>query len=205
MADIEKIEMEVVGITYTQVSSGAYALLLREAHGKRRIPVVVGLAEAQAIAMRLEHVTPPRPISHDLMVSIMHAHGIILKEVVIYRFKDGVFLSELVMHDALGQETRIDSRTSDAVALAMRTGAPIYALAPVVQLAGFEIEELTTDGGTPKRPHAKLEDMSVEQLQKVLDRAVSKERYERAAQIQRLIERKLSEQPDNKAQHGNEE
>ena len=95
----DKIELKVLGITYNPVQSGAYALLLRELDGPHRIPVVVGVAEAQSIAMRLENIVPPRPMSHDLMVSVFHVFGISLEEVFIYKFSEGVFMSQLQLND----------------------------------------------------------------------------------------------------------
>ena len=122
-----KIEMDVLGITYSQIQQGAYALLLKQRDGDMRVPIVVGVSEAQSIAMRLEHVIPPRPMSHDLMVSMFHAFGISLDEVVIYKFSEGVFMSRLKLSNN-EHNLELDSRTSDAVALALRTNAPIYTI-----------------------------------------------------------------------------
>jgi bifunctional DNase/RNase len=117
-----RVELKVLGITYSQVQKGAYALLLSQVDGPYRIPVVVGVAEAQSIAMKLENIIPPRPMSHDLMVSLFHAFGISLEQVFIYKFHDGTFLSELTLKGK-DAEITLDSRTSDAIALAVRTDA----------------------------------------------------------------------------------
>ena len=119
-----RMRLTVLGITRSQVQSGAYALLLDVDDCQRRIPIVVGVAEAQSIAFWLEHVQSPRPLTHDLMVSMMHAFQIGITEVEIYRFSEGVYYSHVSMAAADGTEVQLDSRTSDAIALALRTGAP---------------------------------------------------------------------------------
>ena len=121
----DKIRLKVLGISYSQIQSGAYALILAQADGPYRIPVVIGASEAQSIAIRMENIIPPRPMTHDLFVSFAHAFGVELKEVLIYKFEDGIFSSELTFTDGERQVV-IDSRTSDAIGIAMRTKAPIY-------------------------------------------------------------------------------
>ena len=100
----KRIKLKVLGITYSQIQSGAYALVLAEETGTRRIPIIIGTAEAQSIAIQLEHLTPPRPLTHDLFVSFANAFGIKLKEVFIYKFEEGVFNAELVFEDKEGNE-----------------------------------------------------------------------------------------------------
>ncbi len=177
--DNGRIGLTVLGITRSQVQSGAYALLLAVDGGQRRIPIVVGVAEAQSIAFWLEHVQSPRPLTHDLMVSMMHAFQIGITEVEIYRFSEGVYYSHVSMAAADGTEVQLDSRTSDAIALALRTGAPIYATREVVELTSFKSDSACTH---------------LTYLRKRLNRAVADERYEDAAAIQKLIkecERKM--------------
>lgn len=106
-----RIKLKVLGITYSQIQNGAYALVLAEEEGPHRIPIIIGTAEAQAIAIRLEHLVPPRPMTHDLFVSFAHAFGIRLVEVFIYRFEDGVFSSELLFDDG-ERQIRVDSAKS---------------------------------------------------------------------------------------------
>lgn len=115
-----RVRLEVLGITYNQIQNGAYVLVLAEMDGPRRIPIVIGTAEAQSIVMRLGNKIPPRPMTHDLFVSFAHGFGVRLVEVFIYSFKDGIFASELLFDDG-ERQMRIDSRTSDAIAIALRT------------------------------------------------------------------------------------
>lgn len=186
----DKVELKVLGITYNPVQSGAYALLLREVDGPCRIPVVVGIAEAQSIAMRLENVIPPRPMSHDLMVSMLHAFGISLEEVFIYKFSEGVFMSELQLNDGT-QQLSLDSRTSDAIALALRTGAPIYTTREIVEKTGIVMEMKDAAGnrveGSAMPPLSK---MPLDMLKKRLQECVESEEYERAAEIQAIIKQR---------------
>lgn len=179
-----RMRLTVLGITRSQVQSGAYALLLDVDDCQRRIPIVVGVAEAQSIAFWLEHVQSPRPLTHDLMVSMMHAFQIGITEVEIYRFSEGVYYSHVSMAAADGTEVQLDSRTSDAIALALRTGAPIYATREVVELTSFKSDSADTAAH-----------MRLNSLRKRLSRAVAEERYEDAAAIQKQInecERNLS-------------
>ena len=120
----KKVKLRVLGVSYNQIQSGAYALILVEEGGKFRIPVVIGAAEAQSIAAKLENVQLPRPLIHDVFHMMTHAFGIIVKEVFIYKFQRGVFYSEITFADG-DREVRIDSRTSDAIAIALRTNKPI--------------------------------------------------------------------------------
>ena len=193
---MEKILLNVLGITYSQVQQGAYALLLEQDGGPYRIPVVVGTAEAQAIAVKLESVVPPRPLPHDLMVTMSHAFGIRLDEVFIYKFEDGVFLSELSLSGQSRQIT-LDSRTSDAIALALRTGAPIYTTPEVMEQTGFVFnpdDKPQRKAPRPRRSSKKksgdLEGLSIEQLEDMLARCVEQEEYEKAAVIKAAIQDK---------------
>lgn len=183
---MEKIELEVMGITAGQIQSNVYALQLREVNGNRRIPIVIGSPEAQSIALRLEQIIPPRPLSHDLTVSVFHAYGIELQEVMITRFEQGVFYSELSLVDSEGRQVEIDARVSDAIALALRTGARIFTTPEVMDKTSFVVEEYETATGQKKKP-PRLEDMSDERLQHRLQRAVERENYELAAAIQRIL------------------
>ena len=190
-----KIEMDVMGITYSQIQQGAYALLLRQRNGDLRVPIVVGTSEAQSIAMRLENVIPPRPMSHDLMVSMFHAFGISLDEVLIYGFKDGVFMSRLKL-STNEHDLELESRTSDAIALALRTNAPIYATQEVLDKTGFVIKD-SDDGKVAVKPKRSLNDLTLEELQRKLQQAVKKEKYELAASIQKAINIKLGNELHN--------
>lgn len=136
----KKIKLKVQGLTGSQVQSGAYALILSEVDGPHRIPIIVGMAEAQSIAMALEHLTPPRPLTHDLFVTFTHSFGILLQEVYIYKFLDGVFYAELVLFDG-ERQVRIDSRTSDAIAIALRLKVDIFTSEEVLDECGLIFEK----------------------------------------------------------------
>ena len=189
MENEKLIELKVLGITRSEVQPGAYALLLENADSTpdqaRRIPIVVGTAEAQSIAMHLEQVVPSRPLTHDLFVSLFHVYGIELQRVVIYSFKDGVFAAMLHVANAT-ITVEIDSRTSDAIAIALRTGAPIYTTPEVMEHTSYEWRK---DGDY--KP-VRLEDLPVEKLEKRLQHYVDKEQYEKAAKIQKIIAQKTN-------------
>ena len=121
-----RIRLRIMGISYNPVRSGAFALLLADEEGEKRIPILIGASEAQAIGIKMQGVIPPRPMTHDLFCSLGQAFGIQLEEVFIYRFEDGIFSSEITFRDREGKEAVLDARTSDAVAIAVRVGAPIY-------------------------------------------------------------------------------
>ena len=125
-SDNRRVRLRVLGISYSQIQSGAYALILAQTDGPYRIPVVVGAAEAQSIAIKMEGVVPPRPMTHDLFAAMSQAFGIVLKEVFIHKFEDGIFSSELTFVDPAGQEVVLDARTSDAIAIAMRRLADFH-------------------------------------------------------------------------------
>ena len=189
----DKVRLKVLGITYSQVQQGAYALVLEQVGGPYRIPVVVGVSEAQSIAVRLENIVPPRPMPHDIMVSMSHGFGISLDEVFIYKFDDGVFLSELRFSND-HRSIAIDSRTSDAIALSLRTGAPIYTTREILEQTGFIIpdEEIKKDEKTGEEEPAeiRLDKLAVVELEKMLAGCVEREEYERAAEIKAVIDRK---------------
>lgn len=186
------IELKVLGITRSEVQAGAYALLLENADSTpdeaRRIPIVVGTAEAQSIAMRLENVVSPRPLTHDLFVSMFHVYGIEIEGVTIYSFKEGVFAS--MLHVSNGTtKVDIDARTSDAIAIALRTGSPIYTTPEVMSLTSYEWRR---DGDYKSHRPVRLEDLPVEKLEERLQHYVDKEQYERAAKIQKIIAQKTN-------------
>lgn len=199
----DKIPLRVMGLSYSKLQSGAFALILAQIDGPYRIPVVIGAAEAQSIAIVLEGVTPPRPMTHDLFESFTHAFGIRLQKVFIYKFEDGIFSSELTFTDD-ERTVKIDARTSDAIAIALRTKAPIYTTAEILAETGFVMDEDTEagesdvenegnsvaeeDSNYPQQP--KLENMTLEELQRTLDKLIDNEEYEEAAKVQRIIDMK---------------
>ncbi|WP_446786128.1 bifunctional nuclease family protein [Macellibacteroides fermentans] len=206
-----KIKLRVQGLTNSQVQSGAYALILAEEDGKRRIPVIVGTPEAQSIAIALEYITPPRPLTHDLFVSFATAFDIKLKEVYIYKFEEGIFYSELLFTDGK-REVPVDSRTSDAIAIALRAKCDIYVSESIMIEAGVVLDEdvddnadddfdddddlMTmepdeiTDEESLKRWLGLIED---EELNKRLEEAVQEENYEHAKMYQDEIRRRKEE------------
>ena len=134
-----KVKLRVQGLTNSQIQAGAYALILAEEKGFYRIPIIVGTAEAQSIAIALEHITPPRPLTHDLFVALTRTLGIQLREVYIYKFQDGVFYSELIF-DKGADTVSLDSRTSDAIAIALRVNCSIYTSPEIVKECGVVLE-----------------------------------------------------------------
>ena len=190
------IELKVLGITRSEVQPGAYALLLENADSTpdqaRRIPIVVGAAEAQSIAVRLEQVVPSRPLTHDLFVSLFHVYSIELQYVTIYSFKDGVFAAMLHLTNG-NVEVDIDSRTSDAIAIALRVGASIYTTPEVMSLTSYEWRR---DGDYKPQHTVRLEDLPVEKLERRMQQYVLKEQYEKAARIQKIIAQKTNPEPD---------
>ena len=149
-------------------------------NGNRRIPIVIGAPEAQSIALRLENIMPPRPLSHDLTTSVFHAFGIELQEVLITRFEQGVFYSQLLLVDTEGREVELDARVSDAIALALRTGARIFTNPEVMDKTSFAIEEFDVATAEKGKQPRRLEDR--------LRKAVEREDYELAATIQRILQ-----------------
>lgn len=192
-----KYELKLIGITYNQVESGVYAIILQEKDGTRRIPIIVGSAEAQSIECKLQEIITPRPLTHDLFVNVMRAFGLGLREVLIRRLPLGVFAADLVLTDG-SRELRIDSRSSDAIALAVRTGSPIYTTLEVLEEAGFDqsvtvapIADAEPDTEGAKNA-SRLSKMSDAELSDALDNAVASENYEGAKAIKDELDRRAS-------------
>lgn len=212
----DRISLHVLGLSYSQLQSGAYALILAEDHGPRRIPVIIGAAEAQSIAITLEGIRTPRPLTHDLFVSFAHAFGVKLKEVFIYRFEDGIFSSELTFSDG-SRTVQIDARTSDAIALALRTHTAIFTTRAIIEQTGFVIDEeelrrdhdeeneswnlddAIADDDDEGRTYADRDDyhaeprpenFTIEELERTLSVLIDSEDYEEAARISEILNRK---------------
>lgn len=193
----ERIRMKVTGISANAVTTDAYALLLTEAEGDKTIPVIVGQAEAQSILVALKHVEMPRPLAHDMFISSLKAFGIRIENVMIYKFERGIFYSEISMRDTYNddREVVIDSRTSDAVALAMRCHAPIFASTEVVEATGVVLEQFKKDENDSDDEDVDvvelpLERYSIEELSRMMQKCADKENYERASEIKKVIELK---------------
>lgn len=193
---MDKIKLEIKGLSYSQASSGAYALILGEVDGKRRLPIVIGGAEAQSIAMELEKIKPARPLTHDLFKSFADAFNVRLLEVTIYKFSEGVFYSKLLCANET-LELSIDSRTSDAVALAIRFGSDIYTVAEVMNDAAIvideeseQLEETEVHEEPQEVGENPLESLTLTALDEELQKAVTEENYERASHVRDEINRR---------------
>ena len=204
------IKLNVLGISYSQTQSGAYALILTEERGERRIPIIVGGFEAQSIAIELEGLKPPRPLTHDLFHSFSKAFNIAIKEVVIYKLEEGVFYSQLLCDNGIEKIT-LDARTSDAIALALRFKCPIYTTEEIISKAGIVLEfegdqgkksDNQTKSAEPGAEEKKettssassdqYKSSSDDELKKLLDEAIRKEDYEKASLIKKEIEQRKS-------------
>ena len=192
---MKRVKLKVMGISYSQTQSGAYALLLIEENGERRIPIIIGGFEAQAIVIKLENLEPPRPLTHDLFKKFADQFNIAVIEVMIYKLEDGVFFSKLVCNNG-EKEYSIDSRTSDAVAIALRFGCPIYISEDILEKAQLsnspsETDLLSSDETeTKKKQTTKYGSFTEDELYKMIDEAVKTEDYEKAASIRDEIERR---------------
>jgi bifunctional DNase/RNase len=189
---MKKVRLKVIGISYSQTQSGAYALILAEEKGNRRIPIIIGGFEAQAIVVKLENLTPPRPLTHDLLLLFAREFGITVLEVLIYKLEEGVFFSRLLCNNG-EKEILIESRTSDAVALALRFGCPIYMTEDILDKAGITINVSNTgeDTNSDIEPgNMKYDGYSNDELFKMIDEAVKTEDYEKAAVIRDELERR---------------
>lgn len=190
----KRIPLKVFGITISQVETGAYALILGEFNNARRIPIIVGASEAQSIVIQLEKIIPRRPLTHDLFQAFAQAYGIHLKEVFIYKMVAGVFYAELLFDDG-EREVRIDSRTSDAIAIALRAHCPIYTTEEIMKQAGVVIENKHEEE-TPEESEIsesdEFEELSLEELHEKLDEAISSENYEYASRIRDEINNRSS-------------
>ncbi len=194
---MEKIKLEIVGLSYSQTQSGAYALVLGESEGKRRLPIIIGGFEAQAIAIELEKMTPSRPLTHDLFKSMAKQFDIAIKEILIYNFVEGIFYAKIVCSTP-EKEVEIDARTSDAIALAVRFGCPIFTYEFILSSAGVlmddesirESEKIEEDESLEEEdePIAKksaedIPSINTSELEKNLNEAIANEEYERASRI----------------------
>lgn len=185
--------MEIIGLTASPQSSGSYALILQETGGMRRLSILIGAEVAQSIALELEQIKPPRPVTHDLLKNVIEALGANLLEVTISELRDSTFYATLTL-DATPAE--IDARPSDAIALAIRWGAPIYVSESVMREAGVMAQEEEAEEEEDEMLEQEMEPAEPERpktlrevLQTKLDEAVKSEDYERAAQIRDEIER----------------
>lgn len=193
---MEKIRLEIIGMSYSQSQTGAYALILGEKNGKRRLPIIIGGFEAQAIAIELEKIKTPRPLTHDLFKYFADAFSIEVSEIVINKFQEGVFYAQLVCTDGSRVE-EVDSRTSDAIALALRFNCPIYTYEDIMKAASIMVEEdAEPPAAVSTEPKQKLSQkqefsgMSIDELKENLQAAVENEEYEKASRIRDELNRR---------------
>lgn len=197
---VKKIKLDIVGLSYSQTQTGAYALVLGEINGRRRLPIIIGGFEAQAIAIEIEKMTPSRPLTHDLFKSLATTFNLTVQEVIIYNLVDGIFYAKLLISDGK-KSTEIDARTSDAIALAVRFDCPIYTYEFIISTAGIVIEgndfvfmdnpdnQLIEDN-PPVKSGTNFAALSDEELKKQLAKALDEEAYEKAARIRDEIGRR---------------
>lgn len=206
---MKKIQVDIVGLSATPTGPSSYALILKEVRGDRRLPIIIGSFEAQAIALEMEGIKPPRPLTHDLIKNILDGLGVNILEVIVTDLRDGTFYAKIYL-ELNGVTYEIDSRPSDAIAIALRCGVPIYVNDEVMEEASFapeeesQIEEETEE--EEENPPASDEDVSqppspkrtpkptskeerIAELQKQLEEAIKKEDYEKAAKIRDEIRR----------------
>ncbi|MGZ4040851.1 MAG: bifunctional nuclease family protein [Bacteroidia bacterium] len=190
---MKKVKLEIVGLSYSQTQAGAYALVLGEAGGKRRLPIIIGGFEAQAIAIELEKMTPSRPLTHDLFKTFAETFDISVSEVIIYNLVEGIFYAKLMCNSG-ERETEIDARTSDAIALAVRFACPIYTYEFILASAGIVLEEEAVTKTESEEtavepvekstsPEGEYKSKSTEELKTLLATAEEDEQYEVAARI----------------------
>jgi bifunctional DNase/RNase len=202
---MKKVKLDIVGLSYSQTQSGAYALVLGEVNGRRRLPIIIGAFEAQAIAIEIEKMTPSRPLTHDLFKSFAQTYGIQITEILIYNLVDGVFFAKLICTDGENVQ-EIDARTSDAIALAVRFNAAIYTYEFIISSAGIVIEgndllflenmDMTKEKGSEdistSIPGTNYKSLTIEELTQKLQEAIAEEAYEKAAKIRDELNKRNS-------------
>lgn len=198
---MEKIELEIVALSHSVTQSHNYAVVLGEKLGQRRLPIVIGGFEAQAIAVAMENMSPSRPLTHDLLKNTLETFEIDLQEVVINNLLDGIFYARLVCN-INGKTVEIDSRTSDAIAMAVRFKCPIYTYEDILTNAGVTMDDEGSpqqEGAGRSKPKAtdSLESMSLDGLNELLDKMLSEENYEKAAEIRDEMNRRKGEGGEN--------
>jgi len=196
---MQKIRLDITGIAYSQTQSGSYVLTLQEVGGLRKLPIVIGNFEAQAIAVELEKMIPSRPLTHDLFKAFCQSFGVEVKEILIYKFKEGVFYSKLICKQ---QEilTEIDSRTSDAIAIGVRFNAPLYTLSSILdEVSGMssssfqDFESFDDENDIfeqEEQTPSQWDIYATEELEQQLEEALDKEDYELASKIRDELNRR---------------
>lgn len=204
---MKKVRLEIVGLSYSQTQSGAYALVLGESAGTRRLPIIIGGFEAQAIAIELEKMSPSRPLTHDLFKAFAETFDVKVSEVLIYNLVEGIFYAKLICNDG-SKDVEIDARTSDAIALAVRFNCPIFTYEFILKSAGIVLDDdaaaITGEETAAPKEHAQevkttstsndaYREKSTEELKNMLQTALDEEQYEMASKIRdELNQRKKS-------------
>ncbi len=199
---MKKIKLDIIGLSYSQTQSGAYSLVLGEVNGRRRLPIIIGANEAQAIAIEIEKMTPSRPLTHDLFKSFAQAYRIEIHEIIIYNLVEGVFYAKLICNNGQNKQ-EIDARTSDAIALAVRFNAAIYAYEFILSSAGLLMEgndfmfienlenpQESDAEGLQANAVSNYQSLSLEELEQKLKEALAEEAYEKAARIRDEINKR---------------
>ncbi len=189
---MDKIKLEILGLSSSQSQSGSFALVLGEVEGNRRLPIIIGMFEAQAIAIEIEKIVPNRPMTHDLFKSFAYSFNFTLEEIIISDLKEGVFFAKIICSDGI-KKIEVDARPSDAIAIGLRFGVDISTYEAILSEAGIvlteeaEEEEIKPTKKTTKKSQKSfpevLKDLSSERLQQMLDETLAKEDYEKAAKI----------------------
>ena len=201
---MKKIKLEISNLSYSQTQSGAYALVLGESGGKRRLPIIIGGFEAQAIAIELEKMAPSRPLTHDLFKSFAEAFSVKINEVLIYNLVEGIFYAKLICQQDGANDVEVDARTSDAIALAVRFNCPIYTYEFILSSAGILIDEspisedhtlpeaqITSDSTqSTSEPGNEFSGKSEADLKQMLSAAIEDEAYEKAGTIRDELEKR---------------
>jgi len=199
---VDKIKLEILGLSSSQSQSGSFALVLGEHKGVRRLPIIIGMFEAQAIAIEIEKIVPNRPMTHDLFKSFAYSFNFTISEIVISDLKEGVFFAKIVCSDGV-KSIEVDARPSDAIAIGLRFSVPIYTYETILSEAGIvltdeseeqeksEIKSKVRSSSKGKKPtNEQLKDQSSERLKELLNEAIKREDYERAAKIRDEINRR---------------
>jgi bifunctional DNase/RNase len=194
---MEKVKLEIVGLSYSQTQSGAYALVLAEENGNRRLPIIIGGFEAQAIAIELEKMTPTRPLTHDLFKQFSLAYNVQVNEVIIYDLEEGIFKAKIIC-DREGEIVEIDARTSDAIAIGVRFECPVYTYESILSSAGIQLDEndeyddsSELEELSENKPKG-FDSMTLDELQTKMSAAIDQENYELASKIRDEINRRSS-------------
>lgn len=196
LVEMKKIKLEIAGLSYSKTQSGAYALVLEESNGSRKLPIIIGGPEAQSIAIHLENMTPTRPLTHDLFKSFSTVYNINIKEVVIYNLQEGIFFSKLICEQN-GKEIEIDARTSDAIAIGLRCNSIIYIYESILDNAGVQMDDnpnaptsIEDDERADAFSKNPLQSLSDAELENKLNEAIVNEDYEFASLLRDELNRR---------------